>query len=276
MTTHHLDLSNRNLTTLTERNLENFTNLTSLSLGRNNLTIIPESIGNLHNLTSLSLGFNKLKTLPESIGNLANLMSEGFILLPNPYTGMYAGILDEYILKNILKESYIFFLKINENIKIECVILLDFNKDTFRIKTKSGMKNMIEFLNIDSNNYVIIKKSDISGKLYDGFGFNKKDKRQFIIECRNSPPIFSNLLSDSIYDVNTDCCVLTNYMNSLYKSTFNIFFVDNKVVINHFVSFNNIQNINLETDTCVRIVKNVYNLLYRAHVEPIYNYNPRR
>lgn len=47
------------------------------------------------------------------------------------------------------------------------------------------------------------------------------------VECRNYPQ--NNL----VYDVNTDCYVLTNYMNSLYKSTSNIFFVDNKVVINY-------------------------------------------
>ena len=37
------------------------------------------------------------------------------------------------------------------------------------------------------------------------------------VECRNYPQ--NNL----VYDVNTDCYVLTNYMNSLYKSTSNIF-----------------------------------------------------
>ena len=37
-------------------------------------------------------------------------------------------------------------------------------------------KNQKWYEKYDSNNYVIIRKFDMRGKLYDGFGFNKKDK----------------------------------------------------------------------------------------------------
>ena len=84
------------------------------------LTTLPESIGNLTKLTYIVLYDNQLTTLTESIWNLTNLMSEYFKFLPNPYTGIYTDILNEFIIKHRLNFSF----KINEKLVIECVILL--------------------------------------------------------------------------------------------------------------------------------------------------------
>ena len=69
-----LDLSGMDLLELPEA-IGQLTNLTSLTLWKNQLTALPESIGHLTNLTSLDLRFNQLTALPKSIGQLTGLIS---------------------------------------------------------------------------------------------------------------------------------------------------------------------------------------------------------
>ena len=51
----------------------NFSALTTLELGRNQLGTVPDWIGNLTALTKLDLGRNQLGAVPDSIGNLTSL-----------------------------------------------------------------------------------------------------------------------------------------------------------------------------------------------------------
>ena len=69
-----LDLSGMGLSELPEA-IGQLTNLTSLTLWKNQLTALPESIGQLTNLASLDLRFNQLTALPKSIGQLTDLIS---------------------------------------------------------------------------------------------------------------------------------------------------------------------------------------------------------
>lgn len=66
-----LDLNGKNISDLT--GIGNFTNLTDLYLGNNNLTSLPIEIGKLVNLQYLSIPFNPITNLPKEIGQLSNL-----------------------------------------------------------------------------------------------------------------------------------------------------------------------------------------------------------
>src|SRR5687767_1286180 len=67
-----LDLTALGLTRLPPE-IGQLTNLTTLSLDRNQLSILPREIGKLSKLTTLSLSDNQLSILPPEIGQLAEL-----------------------------------------------------------------------------------------------------------------------------------------------------------------------------------------------------------
>ena len=246
-----------------------------LDISQNDLITLPESIGNLKTLEVLDISRNDLTELPKSVGNLPNLLDDKIQLLPNFYSGMYKSK-NEIILKNKLINIFNFSNKMKENISLEYIQLLNFNTLNFIIKTRNGNEIMTDFLNLDSNNCVIIYQSFSYGKIYDGFGFNKKTDNTFIIECiyNKKYPIFKNLKEDNIYHKNSG--VKIGYMNSLYNSNYSIFFADEKIIINRFLTFNeNITSININNDRCINNIKiNIYNKLYIALLNPIKKYKP--
>jgi Leucine-rich repeat (LRR) protein len=68
-----LEIEDNFIQDISQEDIEDLINVTSINLGNNQISTIPPEIGNLINLTLLNLDSNQLTTLPSEIGNLTKL-----------------------------------------------------------------------------------------------------------------------------------------------------------------------------------------------------------